>query len=142
MGKSSFFDHQTLLLIFNATAIPNIADNAASAPLTTLYVALHSADPTVTGNQSTFEVAYAGYARVPVTRDVAGWAVVNNVATPVNPILFPICTAGNTSASFFSIGEAPTGNNEILYYGTVIPNMTIAPGSVPELTTASSVTET
>ena len=45
MGKSSTFDNDWLKLIFNATAIANIADNAATSPLTNLYVALHTADP-------------------------------------------------------------------------------------------------
>ena len=44
MPKSSTFDNDLLKLIFNATAIANIADNAGSSPLTNLYLSLHTAD--------------------------------------------------------------------------------------------------
>lgn len=45
MSKSDAFETDILGLIYNATAIPNIADNAATSPLTELFVALHTADP-------------------------------------------------------------------------------------------------
>lgn len=64
MSKGNTFENDWLLLIFNATAIANIADNAASAPLTNLYVSLHTADPGEAGDQTTNEAAYTSYARV------------------------------------------------------------------------------
>lgn len=45
MSKGNTFELDFLKLVFNATAIANIADNAASSPLTSLYLALHTADP-------------------------------------------------------------------------------------------------
>ena len=68
MGKSTTFDGQLLALIFNGTSIANIADNAASTPLTNLWVALHTADPTAAGNQTSSECNYTSYARVSVAR--------------------------------------------------------------------------
>ena len=56
-------------------AIANLADNAASSPLTNLYVALHTADPGESGTQSTNEISYTSYARVAVARSSAGWTV-------------------------------------------------------------------
>jgi len=38
MSKSNAFENSLLKLIFNATAIANLADNAATSPLTNLYV--------------------------------------------------------------------------------------------------------
>src|SRR5690349_4653937 len=38
-------ENDIMKLLFNATAITNIADNAASSPLTNLEVSLHTADP-------------------------------------------------------------------------------------------------
>lgn len=58
MSKGNTFENDLLLLIFNATAIGNIADNAASSPLTNLYVSLHTGDPGEAGNQTTNECAY------------------------------------------------------------------------------------
>jgi len=44
-GFSDTFENDVCKLIFNAVAIGNIADNAASSPLTNLWCALHTADP-------------------------------------------------------------------------------------------------
>ena len=57
---SNAFANDLLKLIFNATSISNLADNAGSSPLTNLYIALHTADPGAAGNQSTSEVNYTG----------------------------------------------------------------------------------
>ena len=45
-GKTDVFENDILKLIFNASAIANLADNAASSPVTKLYLSLHTADPT------------------------------------------------------------------------------------------------
>ena len=66
MSKSNAYETDLLGLLFNGTAIANIADNAASAPLTDLFVALHTADPGEAGNQGTNEANYTGYNRVTV----------------------------------------------------------------------------
>ena len=68
MSFSNQFEADILGLIFNATAISGLADNASASPLTNLYVALHTADPGEGGNQSTSEVNYTGYSRVAVQR--------------------------------------------------------------------------
>ena len=45
MSKSNAFESALLALIFNGTPIPDLADNDATTPATTLTVALHTADP-------------------------------------------------------------------------------------------------
>jgi hypothetical protein len=55
VSKGNTFENDLLKLIFNATAIANIADNAAASPLTNLFVALHTADPGEAGDQTTSE---------------------------------------------------------------------------------------
>ncbi len=59
MSKSDTFEADILKLIFNATAIANLADNAATSPFTTLGMALHTADPGETGTQTTSEATSA-----------------------------------------------------------------------------------
>ena len=84
------FRNDLLKLIYNATAIANLADNAASAPLTNIYVALHSADPGAGGHadhQRT--VSYTNYARQAVARTTGGWTVTTNSVSPVANIVFP-----------------------------------------------------
>lgn len=141
MSKGDTFENDFLKLIFNATPIQNIADNAATSPLTNLYVALHSADPGESGNQTTNEVAYTGYARVAVARSTSGWSVSGNSVNPVAAISFPQCTGGTATATHFSVGTSQTGTGKILYKGTISPNISISNGVIPQLTTASSITE-
>ena len=69
MSMSTTFANDLLKLIFNATPIANIADNAVTAPLTTVTMALHTDDPGAGGTQSTNEVAYTGYARPTPSRN-------------------------------------------------------------------------
>ena len=68
-GKSTAFANELLKLIFNGTSIANIADNAASSPITNWELSLHTALPTSGQNHN--EVTYTGYARVPVARTSA-----------------------------------------------------------------------
>lgn len=141
MAKGATFDNDWLKLIFNATAIATIADNAASSPLTNLYVALHTADPTAGGNQTSNEATYTSYARVAVARTSGGFTVTTNSVSPAATISFPACTGGTNTITNFSIGTASSGAGKILYSGTVTPSIAVAAGVTPQLTTASTVTE-
>ena len=141
MAKSSTFDNDWLKLIFNATAIANLADNTATSPLTNLYVALHTADPTAAGTQSSNEATYTGYARVSVARTSGGWTVTGASISPVAAITFPACTAGTNTITFWSVGVASSGATKILYSGAVSPSISVSAGVTPQLTTGSTVTE-
>jgi hypothetical protein len=142
MGKSTTTSNNILKLIFNATAWANVADNAATSPLTNLYVALHTADPGASGTQSTSETTYTGYARVAVARTTGGWTASSAASTsPVSTIAFGACTAGTATITHFSVGVASSGATAILYSGTVTPNISVANGVTPQLTTASTITE-
>jgi hypothetical protein len=141
MSKSDTFENDLLKLIFNATAIANIADNAASSPLANLYVALHTADPGDAGVQNTSETTYTGYARQTVARTSGGFTVTGNSVSPVANIDFGVCTAGSATITHFSIGVASSGATKILYSGTVTPNISVSSGVIPRLTTATAITE-
>lgn len=107
-----------LKLYFNATAIANVADNAATAPLTNLYAALHSAFPGYTGTQSTSEVSYTGYARPAIARTTGGFTVATNGVALVATASMGQCTAGSATAMFATIGEAVSGASKI---GAMMP---------------------
>lgn len=141
MSKGNTYENDLLKLIFNATAIANIADNAAASPLTNLWISLHTADPDETGNQTTSEATYGAYSRVSVARTTAGWAVVNNTVNPVANIVFPQCTSGSNTITHAAIGTASSGTGKILYKGAVTPNIAVTTGVTPRLTTVSSITE-
>ena len=87
-----------------------------------LFAALHTADPTSAGNQSTNEVAYTGYARVGIIATSAGFTVTTNSVSNAALVQFPICTGGTSTATFFSFGLLNTGGTsaaEILASGAL-----------------------
>lgn len=141
MSKGDTFENDLLRLIFNGTAIANIADNAATSPLTNLFVSLHTADPGEAGSQTTSETAYTSYARVSVARTTGGWTVTANSVSPVANIAFPSCTGGTATITHFGVGTATSGAGKLLYKGTVTPNISVSTGVTPTLTTASTITE-
>jgi hypothetical protein len=141
MSKGNTFETDLLALIFNADAIANLADNAASAPLTNLQVGLHTGDPGEAGDQTTSEAAYTSYARVAVARTTGGWTVGSGSCSPVADIEFPEATGGSETETHFHVGTASSSTGKILYSGTVTPNLVVSSGVTPKLTTASTVTE-
>ena len=117
MSKGNTFENDLMKLIFNATAIANLADNAAVAPLTNLFVALHTADPGEAGDQTTSEATYTGYARATVARTSGGWTVAANQAQNAAAITFNLCLAGSSLVTYFSVGVALACASKILYSG-------------------------
>ena len=109
MSMGDTFENDILKLIFNATAIANIADNAAASPLANLFVALHTADPGEAGNQSTSEIAYTSYGRATVARTSGGWTVSGSTVNPTANITFAAGTGGSGTATHASIGVAVSG---------------------------------
>ncbi len=142
MGKGNTFCNDLLKLIFNATAVANIADNAASSPLTNLYISLHTATPAASGSQTTNEAAYTSYARVAVARTTGGWTASSAQSTsPVAAITFPAATAGSETETFAGIGTASSAAGKLLYFGAISPTIVVSNGVTPQLTTGSSITE-
>ncbi len=140
-AKGNTFMNDLLKLIFNGTAISNIADNAASAPLTNLYLSAHTSSPGAGGNQTTNECAYTSYARVAVARTTGGWTVTGASVSPVATISFPAATGGSETITHVAIGTAASGTGKILYYGSISPTIAVSNGVVPELTTSTTITE-
>jgi hypothetical protein len=143
LSKGNTFEADILKLIFNATSIANLAIDASSSPATTLTVALHTADPGETGDQTTNEIAYTGYARVAVARTSGGWTVSGTAPTVVSPaanIDFGTMTAGaGGTVTHMSVGTGTS--NKLLYSGTVTPNIVVTNGVLPRLTTATTIAE-
>lgn len=136
---SDWLEQSILELLFNATAIANIADNAATSPLTNWYVALHTASPGDSGNQSTNEASYGAYARVAVARTTGGFTVTGNSLSPVSNIVFPSPTSGSGSLTHASIGVASTGATNIAFHGALATALTVTVGIAPEIQAASTI---
>jgi hypothetical protein len=140
MSLGNTFENDLAKLIFNATAIANIADNAASSPLTNLYVAFHTADPGEAGDQTTSETTYTSYARVAVARTSGGWTVTNNSVSPAANVDAPQCTGSTATLTHFSVGTASSGTGKLLGSGTLTPNISVSTGVTPRLTTSTTIT--
>jgi hypothetical protein len=140
MSKSNALETSILALLFNATAIADLAQDDTTAPATTLTVSLHTADPGEAGTMTTSEAAYTGYARVTVARTSGGWTVASGSVSPVANIDFGECTASPGAAiTHFGIGTGVSNN--LMYSGTVSPSITMAVGVIPRLKTTSTITE-
>jgi hypothetical protein len=140
MSKGNTFENDLMKLLFNKVSITGIA--TAATGVANFHVSLHTADPAETGNQTSSEVAYGPYARVAKARTTGVWTVTNNSVSPVANIDFAACTGGTTGvATHWGIGTAATGTGKLLYSGTITPNISIAVGVTPRLTTASTITE-
>ena len=126
MPKSTTFSNDIALLIFNATAIANLADNAASSPATNLYLGLHTSSAGVGGAQTTNEIAYTNYARVAVARTAGGWTVASGAATNAALAQFPQCGASGATATHITIGTASSGAGKVLYAGALSASLAIA----------------
>lgn len=117
MPKSTTSANDYVALIYNATAIANVADNAASSPLTNIYIAAHTADPGAAGTQSTSEAAYTGYARASVARTTGGFTCSGGTVTLVANASFGACTAGTATLLYWSTGVASSGATKVLHRG-------------------------
>lgn len=141
MSFSNQFEADILGLIFNATAISGLADNASSSPLTNLYVALHTADPGEGGNQGTSEVNYTGYARVAVQRSGAGWTLAGQTISPTAVIEFGEMTAGTAgTATHATVGTAASGAGKVIIRGALSPTIPFQVGTVPRIRANSTIT--
>lgn len=143
MSKSNTWENEFLLLTFNNTNSAGIGDATGLRGSTTagnFYFALHTADPGEAGNQSTSETAYTGYTRMSVARSSAGFTVSANAVNLVANLDFPVCTASpGATITHFSIGDDASGAGKVRYKGTLTPNIAMAIGVLPRITTAANL---
>lgn len=128
-----------LKLYATATAIANIADNAASTPNTNTFISLHTATPSG-ASQTTSEAAYTSYARATVARTAGGWTVSTNTLALAALLSFAAATGGSETETFYGVGKALTSTGVLWWYGTVTPNIVVSTGVTPQITTAVLLT--
>jgi hypothetical protein len=143
-GKGSVIVNDWLKLLLNATAIANIADNAASGPLTNLYLSLSTGTLSASSDQLSTEAAYTSYARVAVARTTGGFtAASGGVSNLVATASFPAATGGSETETYAMLGtNSGGGAGKNLYWGSISPTLAVSTGVTPQLTTATSITET
>lgn len=126
MPKSTDACNRFLNLLYRATAWPNVADNAASSPLTNVVVALHSATLTAaTNSQAENEVAYTGYNRKNVPRST-GWTAASGGSTS-NASLLQFDQSGLVGATLHTVSTGTTlvGATAVWHYGALNSPITI-----------------
>jgi hypothetical protein len=120
-----------LILVFQNTNWANIGDATGLRGSTTagsFYIQLHTADPTATGNQTSFESAYTNYARQAVARSSGGWTVTGSsptIAENAAAITFPQSGSSETE-THSSLGRASSSTGEILWYGPLGASLAVA----------------
>ena len=137
MSMSNATETDFLALIFHGTAVADIADDDQTTPATTLTVALHTGDPGEAGIQTGSEATYGSYARQTVARTSGGFTVSGNSATLVANLDFPEASSGSETITHFSIGSGVS--DDMMFSGTVTPNIVVTTGVTPRLTTATAV---
>jgi len=143
MGIHDTFENDLMKLIFNATAIANIADNAATSPLTNLFISLMTgAAPADAATADASEVTYTSYNRSTTARTSGGFTVTANSVSPVANIDFVTGTGGAGTVTYcaLTVIVTPANASKVLFSGTVTPNIVCGNGVTPRLTTASAFT--
>jgi len=146
-SKSTTWENALLLLVFNNTTFANVGDAGGllkSVGDGNLYVSFHTADPGEGGTADTNETAYTGYARIAVPRTSAGWTITADSCSPNGDKTAPECTASPGAAlTHFAVstGTDGAGVEDILYYGALTPNITMAVGVSPILDSTTTITE-
>ncbi len=143
MPKSTGTCNSIVNLMYRATAWANVADNAASSPLTNTYVSLHTSSPTAGGTgQNENETSYTNYARQAVARST-GWAAASGGATSnAATISFPQCGATGATLTHVATGTAVSGTGAVWHYGALNSSLAVANGITPQFaSSALTVTE-
>ena len=135
-----------VLLLFQNANWANIGDATGLRGSTTagvFYVSLHTADPGETGDQTTSEANYTGYARVSVNRasGAGGFTVSTDTASNTSTVTFGACTAGSSTCTFFGFGTASSGAGHLVVSGALTASLAVTAGITPSAA-ASALTAT
>ena len=85
----------------------------------------------------------AAYARIAVARSAGGWTVAGNNANLTAIATFAAMAGGaGGTVTHFGVGRASSGAGELLFFGTVTPNLAIVAGVTPKLDTGTVVSQT
>ena len=127
--------HETNLLnhILTNAAWSNIGDASglpAAATAGSLYVSLHTADPTDTGSDAN-EVSGGSYARQAVARSGSGWTVSGNNGSNAAAITFPTATGSWGTITHFGI-HYDNGASSMVLHGALTSSKAITTDDIFE----------
>lgn len=126
MPKSTDCCNRILNLMYSATAWGNVADNAASTPLTNVYVNLHNSSLTAsTNSQAENQTTYTNHVRKPVARST-GWTTSTTGSISNAALLqFEQSGASGDTLQYVSTGTTVSGATPVWHYGALNSPITI-----------------
>jgi hypothetical protein len=131
--KSYDTSNSILALIYRAVAWANLADNTATAPLTNIYISLHTGAIAAGDSQTMNEATYGAYARLAIPRTTAGFEVPANGATSNKALAqFIECISGSNAITHVATGTDITGAGRVLHAGALTSPRTISSGIQPQ----------
>jgi len=126
-------------------SLTNFAENelidhvfgTAYTPVSNIYVALFTVDPTDSGTL-TNEANYTGYAREEITVGVSASRRVTQDAL----VTFSQCTGGSNDITHWGIMDGDTeGSNNMLAYGSLTSTKTVSSGKTPSIASSEVYVE-
>lgn len=127
MPKSTSLCNSLVALLYNATPITNVADNASASPFTNVYVSLHTSALTAGSSQTTNETAYTNYARVAVARTTGGWTAASGGATQnVAAVDFPQCGVTGATITYAATGTTLASAGIVWHYGALNASIAVS----------------
>lgn len=137
MTTSTVTANNVLNLYLRATAIANIADNAAASPTVNVYIAQATASYVAGDNQSSHEASWTGggggYARIAVVRSTAAGAfaaAASGATSNQAAIDWDTATSSQTVTSV-SVGKSSAGATDYFWAGDLSSPISISNGVQP-----------
>jgi len=82
----------------------------------------------------------AAYARQAVARSGSGWTVSGNNSNLAAIATFPAMASGaGGTVTYFGCGTVVSGAGQLIFFGTVTPNITVNAGVTPKLDTGTVI---
>jgi hypothetical protein len=146
MAKSRALDQIFLTALYQGATATSDTFNLFSGfgTATVFFMSLLTSTASATDGQTANEISYTGYSRPPINRSATGFAIsAAGVISPLANITFGnmVGGAGGTAVSA-AIGAASSGVGQLLHIGALSPTIVVSNGVTPQITTASTITET
>jgi hypothetical protein len=112
--------------------IGNAGGLRGSTSAGSFYISLHTADPGESGNQTTNEASYTGYARVAVARSGSGFTLTTSTISNTALVQFAQCTGGSNTLTHFGIGTDLSGSGNLIFKGALTSSLSVSNGIQPQ----------
>lgn len=137
MSASNSWETAAGKLYFQNVAHTPIGDSSGikgSDTAGSLFISLHTADPTDAADQTTLECTFTGYARAAVPRGTTTWTVTNGNISNSTTVAFAQCTAGSNTVTHFGVGATSSSTGHLICSGALNASLAISAGVTASFT--------